>query len=71
MQSIIVVENTISPGSIARNVRPYVKAKGFQIGEDIHLGHAPEQIILGNMVYELLHNDRTIGADDPVVGEKV
>lgn len=69
--AIVVVESTISPGSIDRYVRPYVEAKGFKIGEDIHLVHAPERIIPGNMVYELLHNDRTIGADDPAIGEKV
>lgn len=69
--AIVVVESTISPGSIDRYVRPYVEEKGFKIGEDIHLVHAPERIIPGNMVYELLHNDRTIGADDPAIGEKV
>ncbi len=38
---------------------------------DINLVHAPERIIPGNMVYELLHNNRTIGADDKAIGEKV
>ena len=38
---------------------------------DLHLIHAPERIIPGNMLYELLHNDRTIGADDPEIGEKI
>ena len=33
--------------------------------------HAPERIIPGNMVYELLHNNRTIGADNREIGEKV
>ena len=69
--TIIVVESTVSPGSIDKFVRPYVTQKGFKIGEDIHLIHAPERIIPGNMVYELLHNNRTIGADDKAVGEKV
>ena len=69
--AMIVVESTISPGSIDRYVRPYVEEKGFKIGEDIHLVHAPERIILGNMIYELLHNNRTIGADDQDIGEKV
>lgn len=69
--AIIVVESTVSPGSIDRYVRPYVEAKGFKIGEDIHLVHAPERIIPGNMVYELLHNNRTIGADDQRIGEKI
>lgn len=44
---------------------------GLKINEDIHLAHAPERIIPGNMVYELLHNSRTIGADDHLVGERV
>lgn len=69
--AVIIIESTISPGSIDRYVRPYVTGKGFKIGKDIHLVHAPERIIPGNMVYELLHNDRTIGADDPEIGESV
>lgn len=67
----VVVESTISPGTIDRFVRPVVEAAGFTIGEDIHLVHAPERIIPGNMVYELQHNSRTIGADEPAIGEKV
>lgn len=69
--AIVVVESTVSPGSIDRYVRPYVTEKGFKIGEDIHLVHAPERIIPGNMIHELLYNNRTIGADDPEIGEKI
>lgn len=67
----IVVESTVSPGTIDKYVRPVIEANGFKIGEDINLVHAPERIIPGNMVYELLHNNRTIGADDKAIGEKV
>lgn len=67
----VVVESTVSPGTIDKYVRPVIEANGFKIGEDINLVHAPERIIPGNMVYELLHNNRTIGADDKVIGEKV
>ena len=69
--AIVVIESTISPGTIDRFVRPVVEEAGFVIGQDLHLVHAPERIIPGNMVYELRHNSRTIGADDPAVGEKV
>lgn len=69
--AIIVIESTVSPGTIDKFVRPAIKEKGFLIGEDVHLVHAPERIILGNMVYELLHNDRTIGADTYEIGVKV
>lgn len=67
----VVVESTISPGTIDKYVRPVIEANGFKIGENINLVHAPERIIPGNMVYELLHNNRTIGADDKAIGEKV
>lgn len=67
----VVIESTISPGTIDKYVRPMIEENEFKIGEDIHLVHAPERIIPGNMVYELLHNDRTIGADNKEIGEKV
>ncbi|MBE6771515.1 MAG: nucleotide sugar dehydrogenase [Ruminococcaceae bacterium] len=67
----VVIESTVSPGTIDKFVRPAIEENGFVIGKDIHLVHAPERIIPGNMVYELLHNDRTVGADDVEIGEKI
>ncbi|AYE33891.1 nucleotide sugar dehydrogenase [Clostridium septicum] len=69
--TILVIESTISPGTIDRFVRPIIEEKGFKIGEDIHLVHAPERIIPGKMVFELENNSRTIGADSKKVGEEV
>ena len=67
----VVIESTVSPGTIDKFVRPVIEENGFKIGEDINLVHAPERIIPGNMVYELLHNNRTIGADNLEIGERV
>lgn len=67
----VVIESTVSPGTIEKFVRPVIEANGFVIGKDIHLVHAPERIIPGNMVYELLHNNRTIGADEKETAEKI
>ena len=73
----VVVESTVSPGTIDKYVRPVIEANGFKIGPStgsgstINLVHAPERIIPGNMVYELLHNNRTIGAENREIGEKV
>ncbi|MBR1660745.1 MAG: nucleotide sugar dehydrogenase [Acidaminococcaceae bacterium] len=69
--AVIVIESTIAPGTIDKVVRPLIEHKGFAVGTDVCLAHAPERIIPGNMVYELLHNNRTIGADDPETGEKI
>ena len=62
--SIIVIESTISPGTIEKFVKPIVNKK-------VNLVHAPERIIPGNMIYELKHNSRTIGADSKEIGEVV
>lgn len=69
--AVVVVESTVSPGTIDRYVRPTIEEKGLVIGKDLHLVHAPERIIPGNMVHELLHNNRTIGADDPEIGQRI
>jgi UDP-N-acetyl-D-mannosaminuronic acid dehydrogenase len=58
--AVIIIESTISPGSIDKYVRPEIEGRGFAIGKDIHLIHAPERII-----------PRTVGADDPTIGERV
>lgn len=61
----IVVESTVSPGTMDKFIRPIVDRR------KVNLVHAPERIIPGNMVFELLHNNRTIGADSRDIGEKV
>lgn len=67
----LIIESTISPGTIDKYIRPEIEKRGYVIGEDIHLLHAPERIIPGNMIYELEYNSRTIGADSLEIGEKV
>lgn len=69
--SVIIIESTISPGTIDKYIRPEIAKRGCVIGDDVHLLHAPERIIPGNMIYELEYNSRTIGADNREIGEKV
>lgn len=69
--SVIVIESTVSPGTIDKFIRPEISSRGFVIGKDVHLVHAPERIIPGNMIYELEYNSRTIGCDDVHIGERI
>ena len=66
--AVVVIESTVSPGAIDRYVRPALAGRGRG---DVKLAHAPERIIPGDMVGELLRNNRTVGADDPETGELV
>ncbi|MCQ2129205.1 MAG: nucleotide sugar dehydrogenase, partial [Bacteroidaceae bacterium] len=79
-EATIVIESTVSPGTIDKFVRPVVDEYNKSLDlrpstsgkpSGIALVHAPERIIPSNMVYELVHNNRTIGADDKEVGERV
>lgn len=65
-KAIVVIESTISPGTIDKYIRPVLIGCGRT---DLQLVHAPERIIPGNMVYELVNNNRTIGADNIETGE--
>ena len=69
--AMLIIESTISPGTIEKYIRPEIAKRGYVVGEDVHLLHAPERIIPGNMIYELEYNSRTIGADDLEIGNKV
>ncbi|MBR2717020.1 MAG: nucleotide sugar dehydrogenase [Oscillospiraceae bacterium] len=66
--AVVVIESTVSPGTIDRCVRPMLMKHGRG---DVRLAHAPERILPGNMIREMVRNDRTIGADSADVGERV
>lgn len=68
--AVIVIESTVAPGTID-NLCSVVEEKGLTPGIDVHLVHAPERIIPGNMISELTYNNRTIGADDEEIGERI
>lgn len=67
----IVIESTISPGTIDKYIRPLAQIHGLTVGLDVNLAHAPERIIPGNMLNELVRNSRTIGADNQEVALKI
>lgn len=64
--AVVIIESTVSPGTIDRYIRPLISGE-----KKLHLAHAPERIIPGNMIFELKHNSRTIGADDPAIGARI
>lgn len=69
--AVIVIESTVSPGTISKSVRSFIEEEGYVCGEDLHLVHAPERIIPGRMITELRSNNRTIGAEDIAIGRRV
>jgi len=70
-EAIVIIESTVSPGTINKHIRPLISTEAHSIGKKINLVHAPERIIPGNTLQELRKNSRTIGADSPEVGKMV
>ena len=64
--SIIIIESTISPGTIDSYIRPIIREY-----KNVNIAHAPERIIPGKIITELNNNSRIIGADDAATGNLV
>jgi len=64
--AVIVIESTVSPGTIDSVIRPIIKQSSNKV---VHIAHAPERIIPGNMLHELVNNSRTIGVDSFKTGD--
>lgn len=67
--NVIIVESTIAPRSMDDEVKPLVEAAGFTVGEDIFLVHCPERVLPGQILHELVHNNRIVGGITPACTE--
>jgi len=59
--NVLIVESTIAPRSMDDFVKPLVEEAGFVVGEDIFLVHCPERVLPGQIMNELIHNNRIVG----------
>lgn len=57
----IIIESTVAPRTMEDFVQPFFEQAGFKVGEDIFLVHCPERVLPGQILYELVHNNRIIG----------
>ncbi|UCZ52940.1 nucleotide sugar dehydrogenase [Bacillus shivajii] len=57
----IIVESTIAPRTMDDHVKPLIEEAGLTIGEDIFLVHCPERVLPGQIMHELIYNNRIVG----------
>ncbi len=57
----VIIESTIPPGTTETVIKPLLERKGFKIGKDIYLAYCPERVLPGNIMNEIVYNDRIIG----------
>ena len=64
--NLIILESTVPPLTCRKIMTPLIETSGLKVGENIYLAHCPERILPGDIFYEIIHNDRIIGAADSV-----
>jgi UDP-N-acetyl-D-mannosaminuronic acid dehydrogenase len=62
--ALVILESTVPPGTTAGPVREILESSGLRAGTDFHLSHCPERVLPGNLIVELVTNDRIIGGLD-------
>jgi len=63
--ALIIVESTIPPLTCRGVISRIIERHGFEVGKDILLAHCPERILPGDIMHEIVHNDRIIGGVTP------
>lgn len=60
--ALVIIESTIAPGTLRTIVQPVLEEKsGMKAGTDFHLAVAPERVMPGKLLHNLVTLDRVIG----------
>ncbi len=62
--NLVILESTVPPLTCREIMTPLLERSGLKVGATLHLAHCPERILPGDVFYEIVHNDRIIGAAD-------
>ena len=61
---LVILESTSPVGTVDSLMLPILEESGLKAGVDFGLGHSPERVIPGKILYELVHNSRIAGGID-------
>jgi UDP-N-acetyl-D-mannosaminuronic acid dehydrogenase len=68
--NLVVIESTLPPGSTTRVAQPLLERSGLVAGRDFHLVYCPERVLPGQLVKELVDNDRLLGGIDAASAQR-
>jgi UDP-N-acetyl-D-mannosaminuronic acid dehydrogenase len=66
---LYIIEST-SPVGTTEQMAELIFAERPELKGKIYIAYCPERVLPGNIIYELVHNDRVIGGIDPTSTEK-
>jgi len=64
-----IIEST-SPTGTTEKMTNYIYKERPELNGKLHIAYCPERVLPGNVMYELVHNDRVIGGIDETSTEK-
>jgi UDP-N-acetyl-D-mannosaminuronic acid dehydrogenase len=67
--NVVVLESTSPPRTTVDLVAPILARSGLRPGEDFFLAYSPERVLPGQILRELIENDRVIGGINPASAE--
>lgn len=67
----VVLESTSPVGTVDELLLPILAKSGLHIGDELFVGHCPERVIPGRILYELVHNDRIAGGINPASAARI
>jgi len=68
--NLVILESTVPPKTTEEFLVPILEGNGLAAGKDFYLAHCPERVLPGNMLKEIIENDRIIGGIDHESAEK-
>lgn len=69
--NLVILESTSPVGTVENLLIPILEKSGLKVGEDLYVGHAPERVLPGKILWELVHNNRIVGGINKKSAEKI
>jgi len=66
---LFIIEST-SPVGTTEKMAQLIYTERPELKDNIHIAYCPERVLPGNVIYELIHNDRVIGGTNEESTEK-
>lgn len=69
--NLVILESTSPVGTVDSLMVPILKKSGLAVGTELYVGHSPERVIPGQILKELVNNDRIAGGINPESAHKI
>ncbi len=63
--NLVILESTVPTGTTEGILKPILEESGLKVGSELYLSYCPERVLPGNILKELIENDRIIGGVNP------